>query len=74
MEGCREAHARIRTPISKYKTGANPIVSSNVAVVRRLDLLGFMAVRPSDAPAIRSPESRKRGMIMGRHVYGFLPP
>lgn len=68
------AHARTRTPISKDRTGASPMVSSSVAVVRRLDLSVFMAARPSEAPAIRSPESRKRGMRIGRHVYGFFPP
>lgn len=49
-------------------------MSRSVAVVRRLDLSGFMAARPSDAPAIRIPESRKRGIRIGRHVYGFFPP
>jgi len=60
--------------MSRHRTGASPIVSSIVAVVRRLDLSGFIAAKPSDALAIRSPESRKRGIIMGRHVYGFFPP
>lgn len=60
--------------MSKHKTGASPIVSSNVAVVSRFDFPGFMAVSPSAAPAIRKPESSRRGMMMGRHVYGFLPP
>lgn len=69
-----KTHARIKSPMIKHKTGASPMVSNNVAVVSRLDLLGFMAVSPSAAPAIRKPARTRRGKTMERHVYGFLPP
>ena len=68
------AYARTKRPTSKHNTGANPIVSSNVAVVSRSDFPGFIDARPNDAPAIRNPARTKRGMMIGRHVYGDLTP
>jgi hypothetical protein len=67
-------YARMRSPIKRHRTGARPIVSRRVAVVRRLDFAGSMAARPSPAAAIRKPERMMRGMTMGRHVYGCLLP
>lgn len=60
--------------MTKHRVGARPMVSSKVAVVAMLDFDGLMDASPTEGPVIRRVISTARGIITGRHVYGFFQP